>query len=304
MKIEKSVFLNQDVFDSSGQGEQSPSKPQQGARMASRRTKRTNGQRGVTMTRDGALAKPKAPKSEEAYNVLKAAVLTGEIPPGKILQETALTEKFGLSRTPFREACNRLQNEQLLEVLPRHGYYIPELSLRIVRDLLECRLLLETAIVEAAALRARPDEIEKLEILEKSICTLPAVSSDDFINLVKANTQFHLSIARMTQNLEIVTLAARVLEQANRILFMEIKDRRFSAKDFSKYHQPIVRAIASGDGTAARHAMADDIEYTQKYVLGSDMFGAGRSVNVNVEPVSSHKALQGELQVELQQNRE
>ena len=106
------------------------------------------------MTRNVALGKPKAQKSEKAYNILKAAVLTGEIPPGKVLQETVLTEKFGLSRTPFREACNRLQNEQLLEILPRHGYYIPELSLRVVRDLLECRLLLETSIAEAAALRA------------------------------------------------------------------------------------------------------------------------------------------------------
>ena len=86
------------------------------------------------MTRNVALGKPKAPKSEKAYNILKAAVLTGDS-PGKVLQETVLTEKFGLSRTPFREACNRLQNEQLLEVLPRHGYYIPELSLRVVRDL-------------------------------------------------------------------------------------------------------------------------------------------------------------------------
>ncbi len=72
-------------------------------------------------------------------------------------------QRYSIGRTPFREACNRLHNEQLLAVIPRRGYYVPELSFRGVRDLLETRIMLEGIAAELAAVRAEPDEMDKLE---------------------------------------------------------------------------------------------------------------------------------------------
>src|SRR5882762_407718 len=72
-----------------------------------------------------------------------------------------------VGRTPFREACNRLNREGLLDVLPRHGYLVPEISFRSVCDLFETRLILEMAIAELAAIRASDQDIEELNQLAR-----------------------------------------------------------------------------------------------------------------------------------------
>jgi DNA-binding GntR family transcriptional regulator len=84
---------------------------------------------------------------------MKHAILRGELPEGSFLVELQILTRYGIGRTPFREACNRLHNEQLLEVVPRRGYLVPELSFRGVRDLLEARILIEGMAAELAARR-------------------------------------------------------------------------------------------------------------------------------------------------------
>ncbi len=93
---------------------------------------------------------------EHAYRLMKHAILRGELPEGSFLREAEILARYEIGRTPFREACNRLHNEQLLEVVPRRGYFVPELSFRAVRDLLETRIVLEGIAAELAALRGGP----------------------------------------------------------------------------------------------------------------------------------------------------
>jgi len=76
-------------------------------------------------------------------------------------------EAYGIGRTPFREACNRLHREGLLEVVPRRGYLVPVISFETVRDLFELRFVLESAIAELAATRATEAQIEEMEALVK-----------------------------------------------------------------------------------------------------------------------------------------
>jgi DNA-binding GntR family transcriptional regulator len=96
-----------------------------------------------------------------AYRLLKHAIVRGELPEGGFLVESEILARYGIGRTPFREACNRLHNEQLLEVVPRRGYLVPELTFRGVRDLLEARILIEGMGGELAAHLAEPAEVER-----------------------------------------------------------------------------------------------------------------------------------------------
>src|SRR3954463_6406888 len=101
--------------------------------------------------------------ADRAYGLLKHGILHGEFPEGEFLKESDILGRYSIGRTPFREACNRLHNEQLLAVVPRRGYFVPELSFRGVRDLLETRIILEGIAAELAAVRAEPAEIDQLE---------------------------------------------------------------------------------------------------------------------------------------------
>src|SRR6201996_8775720 len=100
---------------------------------------------------------------DRAYRLLKHGILHGEFPEGSFLTESAILSRCSIGRTPFREACNRLHNEQLLEVVPRRGYLVPELSFRGVRDLLETRILIEGMAAELAAYRAQPEQVEEMD---------------------------------------------------------------------------------------------------------------------------------------------
>src|SRR5438270_12675320 len=90
--------------------------------------------------------------ADHAYKMLKRGILHGEFPEGSFLRESEILSRYSIGRTPFREACNRLHNEQLLEVVPRRGYMVLELTFRGVRDLLETRVLLEGLAARLAAL--------------------------------------------------------------------------------------------------------------------------------------------------------
>src|SRR5579872_1698148 len=95
----------------------------------------------------------KLTQTEKAYAALKKAILRGEIEEGVFLSESDIMRRYGIGRTPYREACNRLHHERLLEVVPRRGYLVPELSYEAVCAIFETRLILEGAIAELACAR-------------------------------------------------------------------------------------------------------------------------------------------------------
>ena len=223
-------------------------------------------------------------QTEEAYQLIKRAILRGEIPQGAFLSEADILGRYGIGRTPFREACNRLHHEQLLEVVPRRGYLVPEMSFLTVRDLFETRLLLEETVAELAAMRAQPSQIEEMaEVMGDS----EAASSNGRVELIEANTQFHLQVARMTQNRELVKLMITVLERNERVCYIEFQRSQFRWKEFEMMHRPILDAVRRRDPSAARKAIRNDITAAQLNTLRGDHWQIDGAANVTPWPVSS-----------------
>jgi DNA-binding GntR family transcriptional regulator len=205
--------------------------------------------------------------TEKAYHGIKRAILMGEISEGTFLSETEIRRNLGIGRTPFREACNRLHNEQLLEVVPHHGYFVPELSFRAVRDIFETRLILEAAVAELAATRAEPGQIKELEAIGKEVLSY-IDSPNEYEKVVKGNTKFHLCLAKMTQNRELFELARKIHEQTERLSFLEYRRAGFKKKLTLILHGPIIEAIRKRDPVAARKAVIRDIAEAQVITMG------------------------------------
>jgi DNA-binding GntR family transcriptional regulator len=212
--------------------------------------------------RDGTL-------SDQAYETIKRGILQGEFEEGTFLSAPEVMHRYGISRTPFREACNRLHHERILEVVPRRGYLIPEISFRTVRDLFEVRLVLEVIIAELAATRATPPQLDELTRLAEESWSL-SQSGDTNEQFVKANTEFHLCLARMTQNRELLSLAAGILERNERVSYMELRSSWFQPKEIQNLHGSIVAAIRRRDPAAARTAVIDDIQRGKTEIFGSE----------------------------------
>jgi DNA-binding GntR family transcriptional regulator len=213
--------------------------------------------------------------AEKAYRMLKHEILHGKFAEGSFLREADILGRYTIGRTPFREACNRLHNEQVLAVVPRRGYFVPELSFRGVRDLLEIRIALEGIAAELAAQRADPAEIEQLEACYKE--ALRAARSEKNLDaLIESNQEFHLQIARMSHNRELENLLRGILERSIRLVYLAASSSRQVPKDIETLLKPVVDAIRGKDAAAAHRAVAADIANGQLNALGREFWGETR----------------------------
>ncbi len=220
--------------------------------------------------------------------MLKRGILRGELPEGAFLDESAILSRYSISRTPFREACNRLHNEQLLEVVPRRGYLVPELSFRAVRDLLETRIMLEGVAAQLAASRAEPADIAALEAHYKEALEA-ARSSAGLDGLIDANQKFHLQIARMTHNQEIESILRGLLERSTRLVYLAASGSKAVPRDIETLLKPILDAIRKKNAAAAHDAVVADITHGQLNALGGDVWGAASGIRRNGFLLESYK---------------
>jgi DNA-binding GntR family transcriptional regulator len=145
---------------------------------------------------------------ERVYERLKAMAVGYEFKPGERLNEGELSRKLGASRTPLREALNRLKVEGLLRFAPGKGYYCRDLDVHEVFSLYELRKAVEVAAVRLAVRRAKDEEIDAL--LEFLDHTGPDPGARSHIELVQLDETFHERLLGMSGNVEMLRVLANV----------------------------------------------------------------------------------------------
>ncbi|MGH9641477.1 MAG: GntR family transcriptional regulator [Terriglobales bacterium] len=208
--------------------------------------------------------------TEKAYLCIKEGIVRGEIEEGVFLSERETMKRYRIGRTPFREACNRLHHEHLLEAVAHRGYFVPRMSLQEVRDLFEIRVLVEGALAELAASRATPREINELsQLANQSVPSASSQKSDRNNDRAEVNTNFHLHLAAMAHNGELLRFEKGVLERTRRLAYNVARSIGAQQPEMSlrSLHQPIVDAIRKRDRTAARIAVFHDIQLAHTVLL-------------------------------------
>ncbi|MEC0303614.1 GntR family transcriptional regulator, partial [Terribacillus saccharophilus] len=81
---------------------------------------------------------------------MKTKILNNELSEGEYLEETKLAELFGVSRTPLREAINALENENLVQIIPKKGTFVTTLNTQIIKELFQARHIVEPVAFELA----------------------------------------------------------------------------------------------------------------------------------------------------------
>ncbi len=205
----------------------------------------------------GARARPLAEErlarsTEAAYTSIKARILDSDLPPGSHVLEQALAKQTGMSRTPIREALVRLQQEGLLQIVPRHGVRISTLSPSDMRDIYQVLVSLEpTAIELLTILRPSREDLATLvtacDNMERALASDPP----DLRAWAAADELFHMDLAARCGNRRLAGMVMTVWEQAHRArmftLFMREVPRRSTAE-----HRAVVEAILAGDPQHAR----------------------------------------------------
>lgn len=144
--------------------------------------------------------------SEAIYAQLKVDLLNGSFAPGDALREVALAERFGVSRTPVREALTRLLHEGLLERRAR-GLFVREIDPEQIMQVYDLRILLEgQAAFEAAAARSELDLVRLQALVERD----RGLSDPDDATRLANNIEFHRALWRAAHNSVLADLLDRL----------------------------------------------------------------------------------------------
>lgn len=192
--------------------------------------------------------------SEEVYEHLRRELLAAAFPPGEILREIDLSNRFNVSRTPVREAIKRLAQEGLLEVLPSRGARVRELTVSEAANTYEVRSVVEAKAAALAARYATPADVEHLtDLLDKIL----AIDDADYPAHLVADNNFHMAIAKLSRN----DVLLEVIDMLNsRITRTKIVTRRTNPSEATaQQHREILAGIAAGDEARAATAMKNHI---------------------------------------------
>lgn len=184
--------------------------------------------------------------ADRAYTELKAMLLDYTLKPGERINEIALAKRIGVSRTPLREALNRLNTESLLRCAPGKGYFCRDLDVHETFQLYELRKALEVAAVRLAVKRASAEDVDALEDFLRR--TGPDAGDFTLEQQVEFDEAFHTSLIAMAGNAEMLRVLVNVNERIRfvRLIDMGRQNRRHTQAE----HMKLVRALRAGDESA------------------------------------------------------
>ena len=198
---------------------------------------------------------PKQSNVDRLYGQLLEMIVSFQIRPGARINELQLSEQLQISRTPLREALNRLAAQRFIEFQRGKGYSTHAIKPKFVRDLFQARAAIETYTVQLLADQPDPNKIAHLSaLLDAAEQDYPTCSTDQ---LLAHDEQFHLALAEATGNEELQSMLATLNARIRYVRWIQMD--RPSARDTAR-HRALLAPIAAGDGPAAQRAMADHIE--------------------------------------------
>jgi DNA-binding GntR family transcriptional regulator len=199
---------------------------------------------------------------DQAVDVLRALIVTGEIPVGERVNEVELASMLGISRGPLREGIQRLGAEGLIEFRQNRGAFVREVSLEDVRQMYELREVLEVKAARLAALRATDGDIKILENQIGALDTLlhakkgPAHTIEfESASVLADLDDFHGLVLQVAKN-SYLQRAGMDLQVQLRIARLRASISAERASEALEEHRAVLAAIASRREAAAGKAMA------------------------------------------------
>jgi DNA-binding GntR family transcriptional regulator len=213
---------------------------------------------------------PQTRLQDYVYDQLSALILNGDIAPGQTITVQTLSQAFGVSATPVREALQKLVAEKALETIAGRSIGIPPLRREQLVDLTRVRVLVEGAAAEWATPNVTKDVIRELEAHTGEMVV--AAKRRDVKAYLKSNTDFHFKIYRLCgSELTYSMIQGLWLKSVPHFHDMYELDQYTKAND---HHRSVMQALKARDGVKVREGICADI-LTGSELLLSNLPKAG-----------------------------
>lgn len=185
--------------------------------------------------------------SERLREAIEEEIATGKLLPGSRLDEVELAKRFGVSRTPIREALNLLSGEGLVENRPRRGTVVANVTPQRLIEMFEVMAELEAMCAKLAARRMSEEDLAAIEAAHEE-CRGAALASDPDAYFY-ANERFHYEIYAASQNAFLFEQAGALQRKLRPYRRLQLRVRNRTRRSFDE-HQAIVDALKAGDAEA------------------------------------------------------
>ncbi len=186
--------------------------------------------------------------SEYLKEKIEEFIATGVFTPGMKLDELDLAEKFGVSRTPIREALIQLASAGLVEIRPRRGAIVTPIDPKRLYEMFEVMAELEALCARLAARRITEEELKYL-IQKHQECKVKEVMENPDVYYYK-NEDFHLALYKASHNDFLIEMTTNLHKRLSSFRRLQLRVRG-RIQSSLKEHENIINAISQGDAELA-----------------------------------------------------
>ena len=221
-----------------------------------------------------AVALPRRPprsQSEEAYLKIRDRIVSLDLPPGSVVNETRLQAELAIGRTPIREALQRLAHEKLVHSVPHRGTFVTDVKITDLARITEVRVVLEGHAARLAAERCTPADTAAFAELLASLRSRGDMAQRE---LMRMDQHIHRQIYQAARNSYLESTLERYFNLSLRLWFL-VLDHEVRLRAAVEEHVELVEAVMAHDGDRAeaimrRHVTGFEHEIRKALVGGAD----------------------------------
>jgi DNA-binding GntR family transcriptional regulator len=221
--------------------------------------------------------------STQLRESIEEDIATGKLLPGTHLDEITLAEQFGVSRTPIREALSQLAGEGLIEIRPRRGAVVAQVSPQRLVEMFEVMAELEAMCARLAARRITDAELLGLQSAHDG-CRVAAEQRDTDAYFY-ANEEFHTFLYGASHNTFLAEQAQALQRKLRPYRRLQLRVRNRMQRSFEE-HQGIVDALRDGDADQAVSLISNHV-IVQGERFADLLAGLQQMENVSLAPMKS-----------------
>jgi len=201
---------------------------------------------------------------EKIANSIREAIIKGSLKPGERIAEPDLAEKFGISRTPLREAFRQLESEGFLTTIPRRGAVVSSLTEKDVKEFYEIKSLLEGYAASLATEKLTEKDLKKMSSINFQLEKL--AEDGDAKGFFKIHNDFHDVFWKAAGNEKLFELINNVMKQFRRFRIASlILPGRMSIS--VSQHKQIIEAFKNKDKDLAKQLVMENAKIGGEVLL-------------------------------------
>ena len=202
---------------------------------------------------------------QQVYEQIKHDIITCKLAPGEPLSESQFVDRFGVSKTPIREALTSLVQDGLVEYTPNRGFMVTTVSVADIQEIFEARIFFEGELFRLALKNMSDEEIDELE--KQSQVDGDMKSSSYAETFLESNRKFHVALAAAGGNSRLLGYYESLMNEAQRLFYMDISVHQ---KDFrwGHGHEGIIQALRNRDEVVGVASIRETLEDARKRILG------------------------------------